>query len=256
MRTVTLQPGIVYGPVDSRRFGKSLGINLLPAGFKVCSFDCVYCQYKDEPGKPKFPDFGEIYTQLSSDFERVRDGKIKVDWIMLSGNGEPTLHPEFSDIVESLLTLRDLYFPKTPIGILSNSSTCHKDDIRRALSMLDGRFMKLDAGSLYMFHDVNRPYTTLAWGDVIEGLCSLSDVTLQSMFVTGKVDNTDEKAVDDWIEAVQCIRPVEVQIYTIDRKPQETGILPVDEEKLKAISEKLKMKTLMPSTVYCEGDNL
>ena len=250
MKTIPLQSGIVYGPVDSRRFGKSLGINLLPADFKVCSFDCVYCQYKDRPGKPKFPDLGEIYAQLSSDFERIRDGKLKVDWIMLSGNGEPTLHPEFLGIVESLLTLRDLYFPKVPIGILSKSSTCHKDDTRRALSMLDARFMKLDAGSLYMFHDVNRPYTTLAWGDVIEGLCSLPDVTLQSMFVTGEVDNTDEKAVNDWIEAVQCIRPLEVQIYTIDRAPQEAGILPVDEEKLKAISNRLKTKTNIPSAVH------
>ena len=137
-----------------------------------------------------------------------------------------------------------------PLGILSNSSTCYKDDIRRVLSMLDGRFMKLDAGSLYVFHDVNRPYTALAWGDVIEGLCSLPDVTLQSMFVTGEVDNTDEKAVNDWIEAVKCIRPLEVQIYTVDRAPQEAGILPVDEEKLKAISNRLKTKTNVPSAVY------
>ena len=250
MRAVSLQQSIMYGPVNSRRFGKSLGINLLPTNFKVCSFDCVYCQYKDKPGKPKFPSLAEIYTQLSSDLERIRDGKLKVDWIMLSGNGEPTLHPEFSGIVESLLTLRDLYFPKIPIGVLSNSSTCYKKEISDTLSKLDGRFMKLDAGSLYMFHDVNRLYTTLAWGDVIEGLCSLPDVTLQSMFVTGEVDNTSEKAVKDWIEAVQCIQPLEVQIYTVDRTPQEAGILPVSKEKLDVISNKLKMRTLIPSIVY------
>jgi wyosine [tRNA(Phe)-imidazoG37] synthetase (radical SAM superfamily) len=250
METTKLQSGIVYGPVDSRRFGKSLGINILPDSFKVCSFDCVYCQYKDGPGKPKFHDFSEIYTQLLADFERIRDNKTAVDWIMLSGNGEPTLHPDFPDIVDGLLTLRDLYFPKTPLGILSNSSTCYKKEIREALSRLDGRFMKLDAGNLYMFHDVNRPFTTLAWGDVIEGLCNLPDVTLQSMFVTGKVDNTTDRAVDDWIEAIKCVRPLEVQIYTVDRKPQEAGIFPVEEEKLKAISDKLKVKTLIRSTVY------
>ena len=250
MKTIPLQSGIVYGPVDSRRFGKSLGINLLPASSKVCSFDCVYCQYKEGPGGQGFASFPEIYTQLLADFERIRDQKIKVDWVMLSGNGEPTLYPEFSELVDSLLTLRELYFPKTSLGILSNSSTCHKKEIRNALSKLDGRFMKLDAGSLYIFHDVNRPFTPLLWGDVIEGLCNLPDVVLQSMFVTGKVDNTDEKAVNDWIEAVECIRPLEVQIYTVDRTPQEAGILPVDEGKLKVISNRLRMKTLIPSIVY------
>ncbi len=250
MKTTPLQSEIVYGPVESRRFGKSLGINLLPAGSKVCSFDCVYCQYKEGPGGQGFANFPEIYTQLLQDFERIRDQKIKVDWIMLSGNGEPMLHPEFSDIVDGLMTLRELYFPKTPLGVLSNSSTCHKEKTAKALSKLDGRFMKLDAGSLYIFHDVNRPFTPLVWGDVIEGLCNLSDVVLQSMFVTGKVDNTDEKAVNDWIGAVECIRPSEVQIYTVDRVPQETGILPVEEEKLKVISNRLKMKTFISSTVY------
>jgi len=169
---------------------------------------------------------------------------------MLSGNGEPTLHPEFPDIIDGLLTLRELYFPKTSLGILSNSSTCHKKEIRNALSKLDSRFMKLDAGSLYIFHDVNRPFTPLVWGDVIEGLCNLPDVVLQSMFVMGKVDNTDEKAVNDWIEAVECIRPLEVQIYTVDRTPQEAGILPVDGEKLKTISNRLKTKTTISSAVY------
>ncbi len=250
MDAIKLQSGIVYGPVVSRRFGKSLGINLLPANAKVCTFDCVYCQYKDSPGGRGFADFPEIYAQLLSDFERIRDQKIKIDWIMLSGNGEPTLHPDFADIVDSLLTLRDVYFPKTPLGILSNSSTCHKKEIRDALSKLDGRFMKLDAGSLYIFHDVNRPFTTLSWGDVIQGLSDLPNVVLQSMFVTGKVDNTGEKAVDDWIEAVRCIRPSEVQIYTVDRMPQDAGILPADEKKLKTISDKLKAKTHIQSTVY------
>ena len=249
---IPLQSRIVYGPLSSRRFGKSLGINLLPIDQKVCNFDCVYCQYKEGPGGQGFASFPEIYTQLLADFERIRDQKIKIDWIMLSGNGEPTLHPDFPGVVDSLITLRDLHFPKVPLGILSNSSTCHKGEIRNALSKLDGRFMKLDAGSLYIFHDINRPFTPLLWGDVIEGLCNLPDVVLQSMFVTGKVDNTDEKAVNDWIETVECIRPLEVQIYTVDRAPQEEGILPVEEALLNDISKKLLLKTQIWSVVYSD----
>ncbi|GEM_PF-4419938 len=174
MKTVSLQSQIVYGPIDSRRFGKSLGIN------------------------------------------------------------------------------RDLHFPKVPLGILSNSSTCHKEEIRNALSKLDGRFMKLDAGSLYIFHDINRPFTTLLWGDVVEGLCKLPKVTIQSMFVRGRVDNTLERAVNDWIEAVKCIGPSEVQIYTVNRIPQEEGILPVEEEVLNDISKKLLLKTQIQSVVYSD----
>ena len=251
MKTVSLQSGVVYGPVISRRFGVSLGINLLPDDVKICSFNCVYCQYKDgRPRKQKFRSFAEIYAQLLSDLEPIRNQKTKIDWIMLSGNGEPTLYPEFSEVVEGLLSLRDFYFPKTPVGILSNAATCHKKEIKEALSKLDGRFMKLDAGSLSLFHDVNRPASTLLWGDVLHGLCNLPKVTLQSMFVRGLADNTGEKAVEDWIEAVKRIRPLEVQIYTVGRTPKEEGVFPVEEEKLKVISYKLKMKTLIPSKVY------
>ncbi len=250
MRTVSLQSGVAYGPVDSRRFGKSLGINLLPDNFKVCSFDCVYCQYTDGAGKPKFRDFAEIYTQLLSDFEEIRNRKTGIDWIMLAGNGEPTLYPGFSEVVEGLLTLRQLYFPKASIGVLSNSSTCHRKEIREALSKLDGRFMKLDAGNLDLFHALNRPASAHSWGDVIDGLCKLPGTTLQSMFVKGLVDNTGEKAVEDWIETVRRIRPLEVQIYSVDRTPKEEGVLPAAGGKLQEIADKLKMKTAIPAKVY------
>ena len=247
---MSLQSNIVYGPVDSRRFGKSLGINLLPLSAKVCSFDCVYCQYKEGPGGHGFTSFREIQAQLQADFKRISGLKTKVDWIMLSGNGEPTLYPEFPAAVDGLIKLRETYFPKASLGILSNSSTCHKKGIRQILSKLDGRFMKLDAGNLSICHDVNRPASAFSLADIVQGLCDLPEVTLQSMFVTGQVDNTGEKAVDDWIEAVKQIRPLEVQIYTVDREPREEGILPVDQEKLHAISKKLMTETLIKSEVY------
>ncbi len=250
MKTMALQSAAVYGPVASRRFGRSLGINLLPDSFKLCSFDCVYCQYKDVPGNAKFRSFEELYAQLSSDLEAVRNSGAAIDWLMLSGNGEPTLHPEFPDIVDGLLTLRDLFFRDASLGVLSNSSTCHKSEIKEALLKLDGRFMKLDAGSLSLFHRINRPVSDRLWGDVVQGLCGLGSVTIQSMFVKGLVDNTGEADLEDWIDAVGCIRPNEVQIYTVDRTPKDEGVLPVGADELNRISNKLFDITGVRSYVY------
>ncbi len=253
MKHIALQSSVVYGPLESRRFGRSLGINLLPANRRICTFDCVYCQYHDEGagGGSGFASLSDLDARLMADFDRVRDASTPIDWIMLSGNGEPTLHPHFAAVVDRLLELRDSRFPGTPVGILSNSSTCHKKEVAGALARLDGRFMKLDAGSLYIFHDVNRPRSTLSWGEVIEGLCGLLDVTLQSMFITGRADNTGDRAVDDWIEAVRCIRPVEVQVYTIERAPQERGTLPAGAGRLEEISSRLRERTGIRSVAYC-----
>lgn len=250
MKALKLQSAVVYGPVESRRFGMSLGINLLPDRAKVCTFNCVYCQYGEDPVKLKFPPYSVIQKEIEEGLHQAMRAERTVNWIMLSGNGEPTLHPDFPRIVENLRKLRDRFLPRVPLGILSNASTCHREGIRRALCTLDGRFMKLDAGSLYLFHELNRPSSTLVWADVIAGLCRLPRVTLQSMFVAGSVDNTGENAVREWIDIVARLRPLGVQIYTVDRQPRQTGILPVDEEKLKTISNRLRVKTLIPSTVY------
>jgi wyosine [tRNA(Phe)-imidazoG37] synthetase (radical SAM superfamily) len=217
----------------------SLGINLLPADKRVCSFNCVYCQYRKGGGRAVFPKFEELTASLETEFERLRASGTHVDWIMFSGNGEPTLHSDFNQIVPFVLGLRDALLPKTPVGILSNSSTCHQDDIARTLSALDGRFMKLDAGNLHAFHDVNRPVSMWSWGDVVTGLCKLPNITIQSMFVAGLVDNTSEADIADWVHAIECIAPEEVQVYTVDREPQEEGVLPVSNEKLAEISKRL-----------------
>ena len=250
MKEISLQTSIIYGPVTSRRFGKSLGINLLPVDRRLCTFDCIYCQYRDVAGSKGFPSFSEFYIQATSEFERLRDQGLKPDWIMISGNGEPTMHPEFADVVDGLRTLRDLHFPDTPVGILSNSTTCGKEKIRRAIDKLDGRFMKLDAGNIYTFHDVNQPSTPFIWDEMVRNLSMLHKISLQSMFVKGRVDNTVERVVDDWIATVRKIQPLEVQIYTLDREPQAEGVLAAAEETLRHISSKLLDETGIPSTVF------
>jgi wyosine [tRNA(Phe)-imidazoG37] synthetase (radical SAM superfamily) len=249
---IALQTGVVYGPLKSRRFGNSLGINLLPADQKVCSFDCGYCQY----GKTKmkapfaFPAPDQIESEVDSFFLKALDEKIPLDWMMIAGNGEPTLHPRFKEVVEALIYLRDRAIPALPIGILSNASTCDRPEIQEALLKLDKCFMKLDAGSLELFEAINQPFSKNQWRRIMQGLYHLRRLTLQSMFVEGRVDNTTDQSVDEWIRAVHYVRPESVLIYTLDRPTAEEGILAVSKEKLDQIAGRLLKETGIECSVY------
>ena len=250
--TIPLQTGIVYGPLESRRFGKSLGINLLPSEQKVCSFDCLYCQYgRTRVQKPiSFPEAAKVEEEVSRSFASAKDRGEAIHWIMIAGNGEPTLHPEFPKIVHTLRLLRDRWFPGVPIGILSNSATCHWADIHDSLSLLDGRFMKLDAGSPDVLGAVNQPLNKSLWPQMIGGLYRLRNIVLQSLFIRGMADNTSEKAVEDWIDAVGYVRPESVQLYTIDRPPAEESVQSVEKTALEAIAVRLREKTKIPAFVF------
>lgn len=247
--TIPLQTGILYGPLDSRRFGRSLGINLLPGDQKICNFNCVYCQYGGSKLKraAKFPSVKEIWLSFI-EFSESFSGKI--DRITIAGNGEPTLHPQFQKVAKQLTSLRDLFFPGIPVGILSNSSTCHDPRIRAALELLDDRFMKLDAGSDRSFQDINAPSAAAEWDRMIAGLRQLKAVVIQSMFVGGPAQNISDEAVEEWIEKVRAIRPKSVQIYTLDRSPRLNTALPVPRRVLADISERLTRKTKIPAQVY------
>lgn len=236
--TIALQDKIIYGPVPSRRFGESLGVNLLPRDHKACNFNCVYCQYPaPKPTRVEaLPSLGEIESAFKT-FARAAKPE-SIDQITIAGNGEPTLYPDFSDAVELLIEMRDLHFPGVPIGILSNSSTCHDPDIRTALERLDTRFMKLDAGNEKLFKRVNLPLAA-SFEDMIEGLCLLKDVVLQSLFFSGKFRNTDELEVENWIRTVCRIHPLEVQVYTLARPPRVEGLRPASKTELRGIANRL-----------------
>ncbi len=250
--TIALQNSVVYGPLSSRRFGRSLGINLLPTDQKQCTFSCVYCQYADTAtsGHPHFPLLRSLRLELMEYFQKAyREGQ-ELDWITIAGNGEPTLHPEFPEAVDQILKLRDTFFDKVPVGILTNSSTSFAPRIREALLKLDARFMKLDAGQITTFSEINRPHRITQWGQMIDGLRSLPGIILQSMFVTGVNDNSGDKDVAEWIECVAGIRPLSVQVYTVDRQPFVKGISPVEKLKLYEIAQKLTQKTGIECQVY------
>ncbi len=250
--TIPLQTEIIYGPLESRRFGCSLGVNLLPSTQKLCSFDCLYCQYGDtrKLGSIAFPSLEQIEKEADAAFSYAKTKGVAIDWITFSGNGEPTLHPDFSVAVELLLRLRDQYFYAVPIGILSNSSTCHRPEIRQSLMKLDGRFMKLDAGLPKTYHALNKPKDPGSWDPMIQGLRSLHRIVLQSLFVTGRIDNTSDKEIEQWIKLIRMIQPEGVQVYTIQRKPEHADVLPVSQEKLRAITRRVLDETHIPAFIY------
>lgn len=240
MHTLPLWSGIIYGPIRSRRLGRSLGLNTSPTSYKLCSFNCVYCQYgwtavctiNTAARLSDFPtpdDFGE-------ELERALRGLKTIDNITFSGNGEPTLHPQFEELVDIAMQLKDEYFPEAGLGVLSNSSTVSVERVRKALAKLDFRIMKLDTGDLETFRKINRPCRGVDYGTILNGLKSLEKVTLQTMFVDGTTQNTGDREVREWIKVVGEIQPMKAQIYSLHRPPAETSLREVPADRLRGIA--------------------
>lgn len=253
-----LQTSCTYGPVNSRRLGRSLGVNLLPSEVKLCPFDCVYCHYGDtdekeiDVGKANFifPSVSKVVRELEAVLQELLADNTVPEYITFSGNGEPTTHPEFSLIVDDVKSLRDTNTPGVPVAILSNSTMVHLPKIREALMKLDKRIMKLDAGDEETFQAVNRPHPAVTLEGVIEGLCQLEGITVQAAFMTGSVDNTQPEHVDAWIAAMGRIKPEQIQVYTIDR-PSADGLLErVERSVLEHIAREVGDRTGVPATVF------
>lgn len=253
-----LQSGAVYGPIHSRRFGWSLGINPLPVTYKFCDFDCIYCQYGWTPGLDngvsktgeKLKSASELVVEIEKSFRGLVAAKTPVDVITIAGNGEPTLHPEFLKLTRGLLKLRDRYFPSRAIGILSDSSQCHRPEIKEALEMLEERYMKLDAADWETVATINKPRGNFDLQRTISALRELRSVTIQSLFVGGSFTNAGQNQVNLWIKAVGFIAPKAVQVYTIDRPPADVDLRPVPLARLREIAEFCEAQTGIPSEVF------
>jgi len=219
-----LQTGIVYGPVASRRLGRTLGVNLAPAGGKACNFECAYCRYAwtEPPARGDWPDPSEVVGAV----ERALETCGPIDAITVAGNGEPTLHPAFAPIADGLFHARQRLAPNAKLTLLSNGSTLDRLEVLNALGRFDARTMKFDAGDATTFRLMNAAPVTL--GRLVGNLRGVSRLTLQSRFVhdaNGVVDNTTPAAVRAWLDAVRRIRPQEVEICTLDRTPAHSSSL-------------------------------
>lgn len=255
MVMLPLQAGIIYGPINSRRLGRSLGINLLPTSYKLCSFDCVYCHYGRtqvktlRPEESHFPGVEELLQAVREALQVYRD----IDYLTFSGNGEPTLHPQFPSIVSGVRQLRDKLRPEVKLTILSNSSTAHLPHIREALTCFEAPIMKLDAGDPKRLAGLNRPTPTVELEHILEGLKGLPGLVTQSVLVGGRVTNVRGEAFEAWLAALAAIRPSRVQIYSTDRPVPEVGVERVSPSTLQRLAGEIEERTGLRVDAYWAG---
>ena len=243
-----IYPSPIFGPVHSRRLGISLGINLLPADGKVCSFDCIYCECGfNEDHRPTLPlpTREEVAEKLEAKLQAmVADGQLP-DVLTFAGNGEPTCHPHFAEIIGDTIRLRDQYCPKAKVSVLSNSTMIHRQAVHNALMLVDNNILKLDTVDPIYINKVDHPNGTYDVNLIIDRLKAFQGhVIIQTMFMRGEckgesVDNTGEEYVGPWLEAVKDIKPQQVMIYTIDRETPTQGLLKATHEQLDAIRDRV-----------------
>jgi wyosine [tRNA(Phe)-imidazoG37] synthetase (radical SAM superfamily) len=256
----TLFDEIVFGPVKSRRFGISLGINLLPLKGKLCSFNCIYCECGLNETHPhagsKLYTAEQIRQSLHSRFEALKANGLAPDSLTFAGNGEPTLHPEFETIISDTILLRNEYFPKAKITVLSNATCLHKENIIRALKQVDNNVLKLDAGSELMFRAINRPSVAIDIATVTAQLRSFNgNVIIQTMLVRGEVDgqwvdNTTETELNLWLQHVVAIHPRLVMLYPIDRLTPYQSLQKVPENEFAAVAESVRKSGIKAEVYY------
>lgn len=244
MRPHPLQKTVVYGPVSSVRLGRSLGINLTPRTYKLCSFDCVYCVYgwtdlltvDAESRLEDLPSRAQVEAELRKALKSIGE----IDYITFSGSGEPTLHPQFSEIVELVIGLRDELRPRTPLAILSNSSIVKSQPIRTSIERLDRRIMKLDCGDQETFRRINRPAPQVSYPEVLTGLELMDGIEIQTMLLEGEVENTSEDSVASWIDKLIRIKPLGVQLCSLHHPPAHQSIRGPGRDELLEVAKRIE----------------
>jgi wyosine [tRNA(Phe)-imidazoG37] synthetase (radical SAM superfamily) len=247
MTLLPLQSGILYGPVNSRRLGKSLGVNLMPGSYKLCSFNCVYCHYGWT--KKQTIDFSKYRKDLPTIDEVVKSiaqalkSSLAFDFLTFSGNGEPTLYPQFTELVEEVVRLRNIYRPNVNLALLSNSTGLVSEDVLLSLSKIDFAFLKLDAGTEEKFRAINRPARGINFSQIIESLCSAKRLCIQTVLLEGNPSNVTKNDLEAYFQKISFIQPEEVHIYSIDRPVPNRTISLVSKDRLGEISDWGKKET-------------
>lgn len=241
---------IVFGPVSSRRFGVSLGINLLPDNMKFCSFNCIYCECgltdSEQDKHAKLYSTPEIIRALEERFQELHNKGLKPDNITFAGNGEPTIHPGFPEVIDKTISLRNQYFPEAKITVLSNSTRLDKDSVRQALLRIDHNVLKLDAGSEEMYNAINRPLSPVTLQNIVRNISKFNgNVIIQTLLLRGSyngviVDNTSDYEINQWLKHLRVIHPKLVMLYTLSRETPEEGLMKVSVAEMEAIAAKVR----------------
>ncbi|MBE6302661.1 MAG: radical SAM protein [Bacteroidales bacterium] len=254
-----IYPSPIFGPIHSRRLGVSLGINLLPEDGKVCTFDCLYCECgfnADRRARKPLPTREEVATALEEKLLSMRAEGVAPDVLTFAGNGEPTIHPKFSEIIDDTLALRDKYFPEAKVSVLTNATLVTRPVVFEALSRVDNNILKLDTVCEEYIRFVDRPTMEYNLDEIIEKLKMFGkNAVIQTMFMKGEVDgrsvdNTGDDYVLPWLQIVKKIAPREVMIYTVDRETPQQGLQKASHEELDRIVELLKVEGIRATASY------
>lgn len=258
MQTV-LFTSTIFGPIHSRRLGTSLGVNLMPNDGKVCSFDCLYCEagYNAQGiGTTGIPKRETVKKQLKNKLQAMHEAGDKLDVITFSGNGEPTLHPQFKEIIHDVINLRNQYYPEAKVTVLSNATMAGKPNVIAALKQVDNNILKLDSAVARTMRQINRPTSpNVLPAGIIEDLKAFGGKCIvQTMMVRGEhdgqiIDNTTDGEIEALINAYIAIAPREIMLYTIDRKTPEEKLEKVPVEDLKRIARHIEAETKIPVQV-------
>ncbi len=249
MQTVLFR-STIFGPIHSRRLGTSLGVNLSPADGKVCSFDCLYCEAgfnAQGPGKAGLPHRSEVARQLEEKLKAMKAEGANLDVITFSGNGEPTMHPDFEGVIDDTIALRDKYFPNVKISVLSNSTRLDRPEVVRALRRVDNNILKLDSALDDTMMTIDRPVGgTFSTAKAIEGMAQFpGQAIVQTMLLRGTVDgkpidNTSPEHIDALIEACRLIKPHSIMLYSIDRTTPCRTLEKIEKPELERIAEQFR----------------
>ena len=251
---------IVFGPVKSRRFGVSLGVNLLPVGYKFCTFNCLYCEcgwsHAGESDKNVLPARKEIFSALEERLLKMKNDGEAPDNITFAGNGEPTIHPDFEGVINDTLLLRDRHFPKAEVTVLSNATMIGKPRVFNALNKVDNNVLKLDTVNEATFQLLNQPYSKATLSSIIENIKKFDgNQIIQTLFVRGQyknqfIDNTTENEINSWLSVIKEIRPKYVMIYPIDRDTPLEGLQKIPKRELDQISKRVEACGIETRTYY------
>ncbi len=242
----------IFGPIHSRRLGTSLGVNLLPDDGKICSFDCLYCEagYNAQGhGTTGIPSREQVRERLEAKLAEMKHSGEQLDVITFSGNGEPTLHPEFAGVIDDTIQLRDRYFPEVKISVLTNSTRIGDPDVARALRKIDNNILKLDSANEDTVRILDRPTPGYRVSDIIERLADFRhSAIVQTMICRGEhngiiVDNSTDSEIDGLIKAYRRIAPRQIMLYSIDRPTPETSLRKIPAEELQAIGRRIAHET-------------
>jgi wyosine [tRNA(Phe)-imidazoG37] synthetase (radical SAM superfamily) len=246
---VKLETKIIYGPIFTRRFGWDIGVNLLPVTHKLCTFDCIYCQYGALSSKerPNFPTVSEIISSLSEAWESFGSTSSERLHLTIAGNGEPTMHPQFAKIAQKIKEWRDQNAPGLKLALLSNGYRLHQPKIRKTMTLFDESIIKLDCAIQEKIKSVNQPIFSFHLEQFIEDLKKCNRLIIQTMFVKGYNDGADD--LRKWMEALKKIQPAEVQIYTISRTPPNP-ISPISNSELQSIANGTSSLIGIPVRAY------